>query len=95
MTHDYKRNGTTSLFAAMNTADGSVIGTCMNKHRHQEWLRFLNLIKRSTPADKEIHIICDNYATHKHQKVKAWQKRILGLMAVTKPKPPKEKGHFE
>jgi transposase len=75
MTHDYKRNGTTSLFAAMNTADGSVIGTCMNKHRHQEWLRFLNLIKRSTPADKEIHIICDNYATHKHQKVKAWQKR--------------------
>ena len=75
MTHDYKRNGTTSLFAAMNTADGSVIGTCMNKHRHQEWLRFLNLIKRSTSADKEIHIICDNYATHKHQKVKAWQKR--------------------
>ena len=59
----------------MNTADGSVIGACMNKHRHQEWLRFLNLIIRSTPADKEIHIICDNYATHNHQKVKAWQKR--------------------
>jgi transposase len=75
MTHDYKRNGTTSLFAAMNTADGSVIGTCMNQHRHQEWLRFLNLIRRSTPKDKEIHLICDNYATHKHDKVKAWQKR--------------------
>lgn len=75
MTHDYKRNGTTSLFAAMNTADGSVIGTCMNQHRHQEWLRFLNLIRRSTPEDKEIHLICDNYATHKHEKVKAWQKR--------------------
>lgn len=75
MTHDYKRNGTTSLFAAMNTADGSVIGTCMNKHRHQEWLRFLNLVRRSTPKDKEIHLICDNYATPKHDKVKAWQER--------------------
>ena len=75
MTHDYKRNGTTSLFAAMNTADGRVIGTCMNKHRHQEWLRFLNLVRRSTPKDREIHLICDNYATHKHAKVKAWQQR--------------------
>jgi transposase len=75
MTHDYKRNGTTSLFAALNTADGRVIGTCMNKHRHQEWLRFLNLLRRSTPKDKEIHVICDNYATHKHDKVTAWQKR--------------------
>jgi transposase len=75
MTHDYKRNGTTSLFAAMNTADGSVIGTCMNRHRHQEWLRFLNLVRRRTPQDKEIHLICDNYATHKHEKVKAWQTR--------------------
>ena len=75
MTHDYKRNGTTSLFAALNTANGRVIGTCMNKHRHQEWLRFLNLLQRSTPKDKEIHVICDNYATHKHDKVQAWQKR--------------------
>jgi transposase len=75
LTHDYKRNGTTSLFAAMNTADGSVIGTCMNKHRHQEWIRFLNLIRKCTPSDKEIHLICDNYATHKHEKVKAWQRR--------------------
>lgn len=72
LTHDYKRNGTTSLFAALNVLDGSVLGTCMKKHRHQEWIRFLNLIKRSVPPDKEIHIICDNYATHKHHKVKAW-----------------------
>lgn len=75
MTHDYKRNGTTSLFAAMNTTDGKIIGTCMKKHRHGEWIRFLNLIRRETPAEKEIHLICDNYATHKHAKVKAWQKR--------------------
>ena len=75
MTHDYKRNGTTSLFAALNVRDGSVIGTCMNKHRHQEWIKFLNLIKRSVPEDKDIHIICDNYSTHKHQKVKAWFER--------------------
>lgn len=75
MTHDDKRHGTTSLFAAMNTADGRVIGTCMTKHRHQEWLRFLNLIDRSTPKGKELHLICDNDATHKHERVKAWQKR--------------------
>jgi len=75
MTHDYKRNGTTTLFAALNTLDGSVLETCMPRHRHQEWIRFLNLIKRNTPSDKEIHIICDNYATHKHPKVKAWMKR--------------------
>ena len=72
MTHDYKRNGTTSLFAAMNVADGQIIATCMRRHRHQEWLRFLNLIKSQNPGDKEIHLICDNYATHKHPKVKAW-----------------------
>ena len=75
MTHDYKRHGTTTLFAALNTRNGSVIETCLPKHRHQEWIRFLNLIARHTPADKEIHIICDNYATHKHAKVHAWMKR--------------------
>lgn len=75
MTHDYKRNGTTSLFAAMNIADGSVIGDCMSRHRHQEWLRFLRLIDKSTPPEKEVHIICDNYCTHKHPKVTAWAKR--------------------
>jgi len=71
-THDYKRNGTTSLFAALNTLTGEVIGTCMPKHRHEEWLRFLKLIRRKTPKDKTIHIICDNYATHKHEKVREW-----------------------
>jgi len=75
MTHDYKRNGTTTLFAALNVADGSVIGTCMDRHRHQEWLMFLKLIKRSVDPDKEIHIICDNYATHKHPKVESWLAR--------------------
>lgn len=75
MTHDYKRNGTTSLFAALNIANGQVIGTCMQKHRHQEWIKFLNRIKRAVPEKKEVHIICDNYSTHKHEKVKAWQKR--------------------
>lgn len=75
MTHDYKRNGTTSLFAALNIASGEVIGTCMPKHRHQEWIKFLNTINSRVEADKEVHIICDNYATHKHAKVKAWQER--------------------
>lgn len=75
MTHDYKRNGTTSLFAAMNTADGSIIGTCMKRHRHQEWLVFLRLLDKETDPEKDVHVICDNYATHKHAKVKAWQKR--------------------
>ena len=75
MTHDYKRNGTSSLFAALNIQSGELIGTCMKKHRHQEWIKFLNQIKKQVPTDKEVHIICDNYATHKHEKVKAWQKR--------------------
>lgn len=72
MTHDYKRNGTTSLFAALEVATGKVVGKCMNKHRHEEWLTFLRLIEKNSPTDKEIHIICDNYATHKHAKVKTW-----------------------
>jgi len=75
MTHDYKRNGTTSLFAALNTATGEVVGKCMNKHRHEEWLKFLRLIEKSAPRGKEIHIICDNYSTHKHAKVKRWLER--------------------
>ena len=72
LTHDYKRNGTTTLFAALELAEGRLIGTCMKKHRHQEWLKFLRLIDRETPPDKELHLIVDNYATHKHPKVKAW-----------------------
>jgi transposase len=74
-THDYKRNGTTSLFAAMNIADGSIISTCQPRHRHQEWLKFLRLIKDSVPPGKDVHLICDNYATHKHPKVLAWAQR--------------------
>jgi len=72
MTHDYTRNGTTTLFAALNTLDGTVIGSHMKRHRHQEWLKFLKLIDRRTPAKKELHLIVDNYATHKHPKVKNW-----------------------
>ena len=72
MTHDYKRHGVTTLFAALNMLDGSVIGQCQTKHRHQEWLSFLRKIDRSTPKDKELHLIADNYATHKHPEVKAW-----------------------
>jgi transposase len=75
MTHDYKRNGTTTLFAALNTLNGKVIGTCMQRHRHQEWIKFLRLIDQNTPPDKHIHLIADNYSTHKHPKVKAWLAR--------------------
>jgi transposase len=75
MTHDYKRHGTTTLFTALNTLDGTVIGTCMPQHRHQEWIKFLSLIDRETPKDKEIHLIADNYATHKHPKVQEWLER--------------------
>jgi transposase len=74
MTHDDKRNGTTSLFAALNIATGEVIGTCMKKHRHQEWMRFLNLVRQSAPGEGQVHLICDNCATHKHAKVQAWQR---------------------
>ena len=75
LTHDYKRNGTTTLFAAIDMARGKVIGTCLPKHRHQEWIRFLNQIDAETPAELALHLIVDNYATHKHPKVKAWLKR--------------------
>jgi transposase len=66
MTHDYKRNGTTTLFAAVNVAEGKVIGTCQPKHRHQEWIKFLKLIDAETPSELDLHLIVDNYATHKH-----------------------------
>ena len=75
MTHDYKRNGTTTLFAALNVLDGTVIGQNMQKHRHQEFIRFLNKINASVPEDKAVHIILDNYAAHKHPKVRAWLDR--------------------
>ena len=75
MTHDYKRNGTTTLFAAIELAQGRIIAECMPRHRHQEWIAFLKKIDRETPAELDLHLIVDNYATHKHPKVQAWLKR--------------------
>jgi transposase len=72
MTHDYKRNGTTTLFAALNVLDGQVIAQCQKRHRHTEWLKFLRQIDRETPKDKTLHLIADNYATHKHPAVQDW-----------------------
>ena len=74
-THDYKRHGTTTLFAALSVLDGTVIGRCMQRHRHIEFIRFLNRIERDVPAGKLIHVVLDNYATHKHPKVLAWLAR--------------------
>ena len=75
MTHDYKRHGTTPLFAALNILDGTVIGRNMQKHRHQEFVRFLNIINASVRSDKAVHVILDNYAAHKHAKVREWLDR--------------------
>ncbi len=75
MTHDYKRYGTTTLFAALNVASGQILGTCMQRHRHQEWLRFLRLIDRQTLSHLDVHLIVDNYSTHKHEKVHRWLSR--------------------
>ena len=75
MTHDYKRHGTTTLFAALNVLDGRVIGRCMQRHRHEEFIRFLKTVERDVPAGKLIEAVVDNYATHKHPKVKAWLER--------------------
>jgi transposase len=72
MTHDYKRHGTTSLFAALNVLDGTVIGNCYERHRHQEFLKFLRRLDREFPKDKTLHLILDNYGTHKHPNVNAW-----------------------
>jgi transposase len=75
MTHDYKRHGTTTLFAAMNVQDGSVIDICMPTHNHQDWIRFLKLIDRRTPKDKQLHLIIDNYSAHKAPEVQKWLDR--------------------
>lgn len=75
MTHDYKRHGTSTLFAALNVLSGEVIGECKKRHRHQEFLGFLKTVNKNTPKGKELHVIVDNYATHKHQKVKEWLAR--------------------
>jgi transposase len=75
MTHDYKRHGTTTLFAALDVLEGKVIGRCMQRHRHQEFIRFLNAIEAQVPARKLVHVILDNYAVHKHPKVRQWLAR--------------------
>jgi len=75
MTHDYKRSGTTTLFAALSMLDGKVIGDCMPRHRHQEFIRFLNKIDSETPAGLDLHLVVDNYGTHKHPRVKSWLRR--------------------
>jgi transposase len=75
MTHDYKRNGTTTLFAAIELAEGRIISECMPRHRHQEWIKFLRKIDRETPPELDLHLIVDNYATHKHPKVNSWLQR--------------------
>ncbi len=72
MTHDYKRHGTTTLFAALDVLTGTVIGQCLPRHRHEEFLKFLRTIEREVPAGLLVHLICDNYATHKHPAVRAW-----------------------
>jgi transposase len=72
MTHDDKQHGTTTLFAALNVLAGTVIGRCMQRHRHEEFIRFLNVVERAIPAGKVIHAILDNYATHRHPAVLAW-----------------------
>ena len=75
MTHDDKRNGTTTLSAALDVLEGKVIGRCMQRHRHEEFIRFLNAINAEVPAGKSVHVILDNYATHKHPQVIAWLAR--------------------
>ncbi|MBZ0213238.1 MAG: IS630 family transposase [Nitrospirae bacterium] len=75
MTHDYKRHGTTTLFAALDVLEGKVIGRCMQRHRHQEFIRFLNAIEAEVPAGKLVHVILDNYAAHKHHNVRRWLDR--------------------
>ncbi|MCI0351581.1 MAG: IS630 family transposase [Acidobacteriales bacterium] len=75
MTHDYKRNGTTTLFAALNVLDGKVIGECHGRHRHQEWLKFLRRLEAQFPQDLQLHLVMDNYGTHKEPHVQAWLKQ--------------------
>lgn len=75
MTHDYKRNGTTTLFAALSMLDGRVISRCDSRHRHQEWLKFLKQIDSETPPELDLHLIVDNYATHKHPRVQSWLRK--------------------
>jgi len=89
MTHDYKRNGTATLFAALNAANGEVYGFCQERHRHQEWLRFLRLLDQAMPSHLDLHLIGDNYATHKHPKVQRWLQRHPRFHWGSAPNPPR------
>jgi hypothetical protein len=86
-THDYTRHGTTTLFAALNVLDGTVLGRCMQRHRHQEFILFCNAVEAAVPAGKLVHAILDNYAAHKHPKVRAWLARHPRWIS-TSPLPP-------
>ena len=87
LTHDYKRNDTTTLFAAMSTLDGKVISRCAQRHRHVEWLDFLRQINRETPKDKALHLVCDNYATHKPPRSRNGWKSIRVSMSISRRLP--------
>jgi hypothetical protein len=87
MMHDYKRNGTTTLFAALNVLDGKVIGRNMQRHRHREFIRFLNAIEAEVPAGKVVHVVLDNYATHKHPKVIAGSAGIRASPSTSRRPP--------
>jgi hypothetical protein len=88
MTHDYKRHGATTLFAALDVLEGTIIGRCMQRHRHQEFIRFLNAIEGEIPAGKIIHVILDNYASHKHSKVRAWSAIPASCSTTRQNRPP-------
>jgi hypothetical protein len=87
MTHDYTRHGATTLLAALNVLDGTVIGRCMRRHRHREFLRFLNAVEAAVPAGKVVHVIPDDYRTHKRAKVRAWLARHPRASCSTSPRP--------
>jgi hypothetical protein len=86
MTHDYKRHGTTTLFAALSVLDGTVIGRCMQRHRHLEFIRFLNAVERQVAANRPIHVVLDNYTTHKHPKVLAWLSGGCAVLGQLQPR---------
>jgi transposase len=89
MTHDYKRNGTTTLFAALNVMEGTVVGECMPRHRHQEFLRFLRRLDGEFPPELDLHLVVDNYGTHKHPKVKNWLPNPDALNSTSRPPVPR------
>jgi len=89
MTHDYKRNGTTTPFAAVNILTGTILGRCLPRHRNGEFLKFLRLIDRTVAKDKQIHLILDNYSTHKHANVRAWLEKHPRFHSTSSPPAPR------